>query len=895
MELKEYQAQTLAALRRFFEEARVAGPKNAYESITREPEQAERLGRYAGAYTPLARLPEVPYVCLRLPTGGGKTILAAHAVAVARDAWIEKDHPLVLWLAPSNTIRIQTVQALKSPRHPYRQALDESFSGRVRVFDVPDFTQLRPHDLRDHCCIVVGTIQTLRVTNTEGRKAYAHNEHLEPHFAGVPEAAAPGLERRADGGVKLSFANLLHLHRPLMIVDEAHNAVTGLTREMQARVNPCAIVEFTATPRDRKGRLLNNILHSVSARELKAEAMIKLPILLSEHDTWQGAVSGAVAARASLAKSARDDPDYIRPLVLFQAQPKNREVTVDALKRRLTELEGIAPERIAVATGDQRELDGIDLFDRACGIEYVITIEALKEGWDCSFAYVFCSVARIRSAVDVEQLLGRVLRMPYASRRRLPDLNRAYAFVSEPSFGASAQALADKLVAMGFEEDEARESIEPVQLDVDGSGTLFDSPHEETAPPFRYVFDSTPGLVSALREWERERDGVAVHEIGEGAVELTVAGRVGRDLEEAILGAVPEPDRMEFAKAVAEHRINLRDLPASPAEPVDEIEAPRLMSVVQGKLELADTDLFMERHDWSLLDHSPRMDEHEFAIRETARSFEIDLDGHRIAYQFASEEEQLALDVEVEGWTPEALVRWLDRQVRQPDVRQGELIRWLRDLVGHLIDARGMHVSALMRGKFLLARKVRDRIEDVRRKEREAVYQRRLFAPEARVEVSFDHAFAFRPGMYRDQRRYRGRWRPRRHFPGADRVPAFDGAEDGEELRCAQAIDRLPGLRYWIRNVARHPASFWLPTAAGRFYPDFVALLDDGRLLVVEYKGAHLADGADTAEKRAVGALWERESGGRCLFLMAEKEVEGMDVRRQLTGKIGFRYGFGRA
>ena len=885
MELKEYQAQTLAALRRFFEEARVAGPKNAYESITREPEQAERLGRYAGAYTPLARLPEVPYVCLRLPTGGGKTILAAHAVAIARDAWIEKDHPLVLWLVPSNTIRIQTVQALKNPRHPYRQALDESFSGRVRVFDVSDFTQLRPHDLRDHCCVVVGTIQTLRVTNTEGRKAYAHNEHLEPHFAGIPEAAAPGLERLADGGVKLSFANLLHLHRPLMIVDEAHNAVTGLTREMQARVNPCAIVEFTATPRDRKGRLLNNILHSVSARELKAEAMIKLPILLSEHDTWQGAVSGAVAARASLAKSARDDPDYIRPLVLFQAQPKNQEVTVDALKKHLTELEGIAPERIAVATGDQRELDGIDLFDRACGIEYVITIEALKEGWDCSFAYVFCSVARIRSAVDVEQLLGRVLRMPYASRRRLPDLNRAYAFVSEPSFGASAQALADKLVAMGFEEDEARESIEPVQLDIGGSGTLFDDPHEEAAPSFRHVFDSNPGLVSALREWER--DGVAVHEIDEGAVELTVAGRVDRDLEEAILGAVPEPDRMEFATAVAEYRINLRDLPPPPAERGEALAAPRLMAAVQGELELADTDLFMEHHDWSLLDHSPRMDEHEFAIRETARSFEIDLDGHRIAYQFASEEEQLALNVEVEGWTPEALVLWLDRQVRQPDVRQGELIRWLRDLVGHLVDARGMHVSALMRGKFLLARKVRDRIEDVRRKEREAVYQRRLFAPEARVGVSFDHAFAFRPGMYRDQRRYRGRWRPRKHFLGADRVPAFDGVEDGEELRCAQAIDSLPGIRYWIRNVARHPASFWLPTAADRFYPDFVALLDDGRLLVVEYKGAHLAAGPETAEKRTVGALWERESGGRCLFLMAEREVEGMDVRRQLMGKIG--------
>ena len=104
-----------------------------------------------------------------------------------------------------------------------------------------------------------------------------------------------------------------------MIVDEAHNAVTGLSREMQARVNPCAIVEFTATPQRR-----SNILHSVTAQELKREDMIKLPIMLSEHDTWQNAVNGAIAACASLAETASDDADYIRPIVLFQAQPKIR-------------------------------------------------------------------------------------------------------------------------------------------------------------------------------------------------------------------------------------------------------------------------------------------------------------------------------------------------------------------------------------------------------------------------------------------------------------------------------------------------------------------------------------------------------------------------------------------
>ena len=142
-----------------------------------------------------------------------------------------------------------------------------------------------------------------------------------------------------------------------------------------------------------------------------------------------------------------------------------------------------------------------------------------------------------------------------------------------------------------------------------------------------------------------------------------------------------------------------------------------------------------------------------------------------------------------------------------------------------------MHIAALMRCKFILARKVRERIAAIRQRERDGVYQRRLFAPEAKPDVSFDYAFAFEDGMYWDQRRYRGRWKPRRHFLGPDWVPAFDGVENGEEFRCAQVIDSLPRVKFWIRNVAKHPAcageSGCLRRPA-RFYPDFVAMREDG-------------------------------------------------------------------
>ncbi len=374
----------------------------------------------------------------------------------------------------------------------------------------------------------------------------------------------------------------------------------------------------------------------------------------------------------------------------------------------------------------------------------------------------------------------------------------------EPSFGEAALALVDKLVAMGFEEDEARGSIEPMQEELVDPGGLFD-PREKPKPTFRHTVDGTREVLSALKEEAPE--GVTARETEDGKVEIAVAGWVSGGLEKAIYKFLPEAERTGAMEAIEKYRTEIRDR-VSPAERGEKLDVPRLTAEIQGTLGFADADVFMEFHDWSLLDHPPRMDEGEFAIRETAISFEIDIEGKRVTYQFAGEEEQLALNVDVEGWTPEGLALWLDRQVRQSDIGQSELLKWLGDLVRHLVTARGIHISALMRCKFILARKIRDRIDAIRQKERDAIYQRFLFAPEAKPEISFDHAFVFQDGMYRDEQRYRGRWKPSRHFLGPDRVPAFDGVDDGEEFRCAQEIDSLPGLKYWIRNVAKNPGSF---------------------------------------------------------------------------------------
>jgi type III restriction enzyme len=491
-------------------------------------------------------------------------------------------------------------------------------------------------------------------------------------------------------------------------------------------------------------------------------------------------------------------------------------------------------------------------------------------------------VQKVASATDIEQLLGRVLRMPYAQRRSAAALNRAYAHVSEPTFGAAAQGLADKLVAMGFEEEEAAEAIEWVQRPLDEG--LFGE-RERPRPVFRHSVPATPQVAAALGA--AVPSGCTLHE-AEGRIEITVTGYLSPEAERAIAEALPARQRQELAEAAAEYRAE-HDPKLPPAAKGVPFVVPRLMAEVQGELQLADTDIFMEDHEWRIADHPARLDERAFSIAGTVHSFEIDIDGKRVTVAHAGTAEQLAFEGLVEGWTPQSLALWLDRQLRQDDISQSDLMRWLSDCVGHLTGARKFAINDLMRAKFVLARTLRERIAAARAAERGAVYQRFLFVPKASVEVSFEDGFAFRDGMYADQRRYRGPWLFNKHFLGPDNVPAFDGAADGEEFQCAQALDSLPQVRFWVRNVARHPQSFWLPTASGHFYPDFVAELADGRLLAVEYKGALLAGPGvdDTNEKRLIGELWEKRSGGKGLFIVVERSVAGRDMHGQLLGKIG--------
>ena len=188
-------------------------------------------------------------------------------------------------------------------------------------------------------------------------------------------------------------------------MDEAHNARTQLSFDTLARFNPSCIIEFTATPetthKPEKGLFASNILHHVSAAELKAEDMVKLPIKLETRSEWKEVIGEAVKTQRTLRAVAIEEEkltgEYIRPIVLLQAQPKHKEPNVEVVRQSLIDDFKIPEAQIAVATGQTREIDDVDLFSRDCPIRFIITVAALKEGWDCSFAYVLCSVAEIGS------------------------------------------------------------------------------------------------------------------------------------------------------------------------------------------------------------------------------------------------------------------------------------------------------------------------------------------------------------------------------------------------------------------------------------------------------------------------------------------------------------------
>lgn len=877
LSLKVYQQRALSSLAQFLEDARLTGPASAFEKNV-DPGLVTN-------YKPMPGMEATPYVCLRIPTGGGKTVMGAHIIQAAGDAYLERTYPLVMWMVPTTQIKTQTLEAFKDPRHPYRQELDEAFGGKVAVFDVEDFTHIRPADLGTKVCVVISTMAALRVENQDGRKVYEHHEDLEAHFAGSV-SDLPYLEQSAAGKAIASFANLLKLHRPLVITDEAHNANTPLSYEVYQRLGAKVVVELTATPEASK----SNVLVSVSAFELKVANMIKFPVVLKEHvGQWEVAVGSAVARRNELGKTALNEPDYLRPILLIQAENAKGTATVEEVKRHLIDNEKVPEKAIAIATGDQREIDGVDLFAKDCPIEVIITKQALKEGWDCSFAYVFCSVAQVKSDKDIQQLLGRVLRMPYATRRKQEAMNKAYAHVTTTHFNLAAAELTKSLIDIGFNPLEAVGAIQPDPtpgpgLDLKGGAA---NPVPVT-PKITLAVSKKPDLANAP---ERDRGSVVFvpHEEGKGGT-VEITGEVDDSTVEAITLAVPAKERDDAAATIERHQIASKAVKAQ-SQNGAVFSVPRLCVMEQGELEFIESGAVPPGFAWDLLAYPPDLSSLKF--NADSQTFEVDLVDERVTYAKIDDDVNTYLPGFAKDRTEADLVGWLDQKIRDPAVKQPVLREWVRRAISGLSLDRGFSLSQLLNGQFVLRRKLGEQLQLAKIEALKDGFQQALFGDAAEIVVSDepDAMFTYPADMtlYPAHSYYQGgTYRFRKHYYPfvGDLQWKTAGGKVGEEFLCAQAIDQLDEVEFWVRNLVDR-SQFWMPTAKQRTYPDFVARLKDGRLLVVEYKGGDRYSSDTEKEKRMVGELWATKSKGKGIYLMAQlKDEKGNSVTEQLKAAI---------
>lgn len=872
-QLKDYQAQSLDVLRDYLKEAQDArSPNVAFYARTGRP------------YIEPPQIGSIPYICLRIPTGGGKTVMAAHAIGIAATYWMKTDQPTVIWFVPSQTILKQTIDSLRDRANPNRQALATRFGDNVRIMDIGEALYAKRADYDGGAVVIVSTIQAFRIDRTEGRKVYEANGELMDHFGSLPPELRSTLET-ADGDIIPSLANVFRLRRPLVIADEAHNMTTELSFDTLGRIAPIAVVEFTATPTTHeehnpaRGKFASNVLHHVSAAELRAADMIKLPIVLRGRPDPKETIADAIAGLHLLTDTAGRERaatgEYIRPVMLLQAEANSRQretLHAEILKQMLIDDFNVPADEIALATGDAREIDGVNLFDPSCVIRFVITQQALREGWDCSFAYVLCSVAAQKSERSVEQILGRILRMPYAKRKKEEDLNRAFAYATTTSFQNTALILKDSLVANGFEKLEAETLIHQ------GLPGL----EEESSA---YVVEPIP-------------DGIDAAHIKE-QIETLTRGRIEIDLEARTMrarGALSDYDRktVELAwpdGASTVNRLVLRSRGARLAPEVLQgshiaFKVPGLSVREANGLSLFDRDHFLST-PWPLekCDASGILDAFMGVTAADGATIDITKTGRIEVFEFAANLPGLLMEP---GWTKERLVNWLDRKLpldERRDITPVSSKLFIARSLDAISQSTGESIEELGRAKFRILDALAKTISRYRRARQSQAWQESLFGPNAFSFVtSNDVSFPFDSKCERDysyNQVYTGKPFAKHLYPMVG-----DLRSDGEEYECAHFIDTHKDVKVWLRNVDKKSNAFWLQTSSDKFYPDFVALLNDGRILVVEYKGEAYATNDDSKEKDELGRLWANASSDpKCMFLMCTNRQFGTIDRMIREGK----------
>ena len=858
MELKSYQKKVIADLTRYLELLNETKSDAAAFRLFWQEKSAPILGLYQNV------IPGVPNLCFKVPTGGGKTFIACNAVRPIFDALPATKTKAVVWLVPSDAILTQTVKALKDTSHPYRQKIDVDFGGRVEVYTKQELLNgqnFNPTAVTEQLSIMVLSYDSFRGRGKEGLKAYQENSNLAA-FAKVLGKPDSPIEK-ADETALFQIINQLN---PLVIVDESHHARSELSLEMLENFNPCFVLDLTATPKKE-----SNIISYVDAVQLKNEHMVKVPVIVYNRDSQSEVLIDAIDLRNKLEEIAGAEyaktGKYIRPIALFQAQPKGKAdaTTFEKLRDKLVD-KGIPAEQIAIRTADVNELKNTDLMSPDCPIRYIITVNALKEGWDCPFAYILASLANKTSQVDVEQILGRILRLPHTSQHTQSALNMSYVLTSSNDFNNTVAHIVKGLNSAGFSDKDYRigEPTKPQAPEQTAEQITLSAPQGASEPEtaeddFSWLDDK-----SIVAELERRKEQAQTSEIAPKAdTMLDAAAEVEKAYTDAIqqTGNDPVMDNLPW-----EVRDKVKSFQVNPQfrEDIETLQIPQFFLKIEqslftdGSLELLDKEMLAE--GFTLKGKAYDID--FAAADDEIREIDVREQDGGLPKVFKMESaEQRYFKEWFNNLPPESRVRQCkDMMFNQLNklnmVDAAELKAYINRIVDDMDKAQ---LAAMEKAPLGYAAKIRAKIETLLEAHYRETFEKWLETERIVCKPSFRLPTSIHPTSQTD-------------IYARSLYTAEDGDMNKLEQKLIVELTALQNVRWWHRNIARQGFAI---NGFIKHYPDILIMTQSGKLICAETKGEHLKND-DSREKIALGQAWRTAAGKDFRYYMVFENEENL-------------------
>lgn len=865
MELKNYQQNVLSDLESYIKA--IDQTNNLTEGWEKYWEEKDIHIGLGGVPAYQNRIHGTPHVCMKVPTGGGKTFMACCAVKTICSHFSPEMPKVVVWLVPSDSILTQTIRTLSDVNHPYRQRLDRDFAGRVGVYTkdmLLNGTNFSPDTVREMLTICVMSYASLRIDSKKKdvRKVYQENGNLF-RFADYFENRSMLLADTPE----TALIQVIRYLSPITIVDESHNAKSELSTEMLQNLNPSFILELTATPRDS-----SNIISYVDARDLKKENMVKLPVIVFNRRDRQTVIQDAIQLRGNIEKAALLEgnaaDEYIRPIVLFQAQPKTSKdsETFEKIKSKLIEI-GIPQEQIAVKTSDIDDIGNTDLMSQDCPIRYIITVNALKEGWDCPFAYILASLANKTSEVDVEQILGRILRQPYTRKHSASVLNISYVLTSSNDFHATLENIVKGLNQSGFSKKEYRVVNDNPDQENKTAGVQqpdlmqFAQDHSQPADDedsFSDINSQEIGNVISIHTSCNENNNVPQSNV-EAMIKSATEQSEKYDLE---MNSLPNDGVIhgELGRMLTQNTIQ--------KEYQEEIKDLRLPQFV---IECA-PDLF--NNSYELLEPENLSEGFSLTNQNAEVSFELSPEeiysvdiqdkGEAVPkYRMVSASDSIYIKKYLESLPPEGRIQQCARLIadqinKNNRYATSDVVNYVNRVISNMTndDLTNMETSIPA-----YAAKIQKKIDSLEEAYRRELFFRWIDSGKIRCQNLYKFDKVITPSSTINT------------IPNSLYEAEKNDMNNFERL-VIDTVVSTDNIRWWHRNIERK--GFRL-NGYFNHYPDFIVMTKSEKIILIEAKGDYL-DGDDSKEKLKLGRKWQEEAGPKYRYFMVYNDKElGLD------------------